>query len=281
MISDIMSVTFSIITVTLNAGDELRYTAESLSNQTCRDFEHIIKDGGSTDNSMESCCDGTLSYNPIIITYKDNGIYDAMNQALSYSTGKYVLFLNAGDRLVDSKLLETLLPYFSGDSTPDLIYTDYISRESNQRVVSPAVLSSFFLFRTMLCHQVCFVRRDNYSRYGKFDTTLKVVADYDFLLRLMYKTHAVAHYVPIISTEYMGGGFSANDKNFACALLETRMLRRRYFSWPLRMLYGGIYALTFPSVRIQLIRNPKLTGFKRLYTECINLIYCLQLRHKK
>lgn len=276
-----MSVTFSIITVTLNAGAELQNTAESLSNQTCRDFEHIIKDGGSTDGSLESCRDGSLSYNPIIFAKEDNGIYDAMNQALSYSTGKYVLFLNAGDLLVDNTVLEDLLPFTNNNNAPDIIYTDYVLRESSQRIVNPPFLSSFCLFRTMIHHQSCFIQRDSYARYGMFDTTFKVVADYEFLLRLMIKNHAVAHYAPIISTEYMGGGFSEKDENIACSLRDRQMLIRRYFSWPLRIFYEGIHALTFPSLRILLLRNPKLKGFRRFYTKCVNFMYCSQLKYGK
>ena len=93
---------FSIITVCLNAGDHLSKTVDSVLQQSSNDYEYIIKDGGSTDKSIEKVKEDQRIQ---IIVKKDNGIYDAMNQAITYASGKYILFLNAGDVLCNPKVL--------------------------------------------------------------------------------------------------------------------------------------------------------------------------------
>ena len=131
---------FSIIVVSLNAGEELKKTLESVSGQSCRDYEVILKDGGSEDGSLdflrEAFGDGSLdvlkeasaddspdflreassddsldvlkeaSGRVRLCEKKDRGIYDAMNQALKLATGDYFLFLNCGDYLYDNLVLE-------------------------------------------------------------------------------------------------------------------------------------------------------------------------------
>ena len=93
---------FSIITVCLNAGDDLILTIESALNQTYSDFEIIVKDGFSTDGSVEMIPkDDRIR----LIQKKDNGIYDAMNQGIEVASGQYIIFMNAGDKFYNNKVL--------------------------------------------------------------------------------------------------------------------------------------------------------------------------------
>ena len=116
---------------------------------------------------------------------EDMGIYDAMNQALDHANGQYVLFLNAGDFFYDKSVLSSYYEGIINNNFPTLIYSDYKTTDLEEYVQSPTKLTKFFLFRTMLCHQVCMVKRDFYHFFGYFDTSLRVDADYDFLLRLI------------------------------------------------------------------------------------------------
>lgn len=97
---------FSLITVCLNPGDKLRKTLESALKQTCGDFELIVKDGGSSDGSLEKNRELLKDPRIRVITEKDTGIYDAMNQAVSHAEGQYIFFLNCGDTLYDETVLE-------------------------------------------------------------------------------------------------------------------------------------------------------------------------------
>ena len=102
--------TFSIIVVCLNAGEKLQETIDSILDQTWQDYEIIIKDGGSTEEVTRKYLDGYANAHDAaygrseaesavklrVYSSKDTGIYDAMNQAVRYVRGDYVLFLKIG-----------------------------------------------------------------------------------------------------------------------------------------------------------------------------------------
>lgn len=96
---------FSLITICLNPGDKLRKTLESAMCQSFRDFELIIKDGGSTDGSLDTIRDFLQDDRVKLFEEKDKSIYDAMNQAVGHAGGEYVFFLNCGDLLYDENVL--------------------------------------------------------------------------------------------------------------------------------------------------------------------------------
>jgi glycosyltransferase involved in cell wall biosynthesis len=221
---------FSIITVTLNPGATLGRTVDSVKSQRCREFEHIIKDGGSIDGSLQRFAAAADDYRPNVIRQQDSGIYDAMNQGLSLARGKYVLFLNSGDRLYDENVLEIVAAQVSRDPAPVLVYGDYYDEPLRMVMRSPKRLGGFFLYRNTLCHQACFVERSAIEGLGGFDTSLRVLADYDLLLRIVRGLRAPCQYVrsPLAST--LGGGFSAQRSNAEFALGEAVLLRRRYFT---------------------------------------------------
>lgn len=169
----------------------------------------------------------------IIKVQKNNsGIYDAMNQALEYANGEYVLFLNAGDCFCNISVLSSFIKAINGHNKLALVYCDYKTTSFGEYVQSPAKLSDFFLSRTMLCHQVCMIRRDLYSTIGHFDTAFKIDADYDFLLRLLIvKRERFIHIQPlgIISRSH---GFSFQNGELAKKRLYTleRSIFRRCIS---------------------------------------------------
>ena len=119
-----MTPLFSIITVCLNCKDKLIDTAASLSKQTFKDYEYIIKDGISSDGTQEII--NNLNAD-IAVSNRDNGIHDAMNQALKLSTGQYIHFLNAGDLLHDSEVLEDIAKEIHlSTKKADLYYGDVV-----------------------------------------------------------------------------------------------------------------------------------------------------------
>ena len=105
---------FSIIVVSLNPGERLKQTLNSILEQTYTDYEVIVKDGGSKDVSLDFLKEeGILEKHPQIrlIVQPDKSIYDGMNQAVSYVNGKYVQFLNCGDLFYDKTVLEKTAEY--------------------------------------------------------------------------------------------------------------------------------------------------------------------------
>ncbi len=263
---------FSIVTVTLNSGEQLGRTIASLATQTYRKFEHIVKDGGSTDGSLACCQPWDGRYALHVVTERDTGIYDAMNQALAHCRGRYVLFLNAGDCLATPDVLTQLAPAATDADAPGVLYTDYAMFGEPQRITSP-VITPMMLYWAVLCHQACYIRRDYYEQYGGFDTSLKVLADHEMLLRVKLRARATHRYVPIVSAECLGGGFSTTPRARLCAQQEIAVLRRRHFSPAQRLSYGLPYALTLPGVRIRLMQSPKMHWLRPFYTSTVNWIH--------
>ena len=105
----------SVITVCLNPGEKLSVTLDSILRQDCQDVEVILKDGGSTDGSVEKWRQENASSPGAekvrIFVEKDRGIYDAMNQAVAHAAGDFLLFLNCGDRFADDGVLKRTMDF--------------------------------------------------------------------------------------------------------------------------------------------------------------------------
>ena len=101
----------SIITVTYNAASVLQRTLDSVKGQTCQQIEHLIIDGASKDDtiSMVEAYKAQCSYEVVVLSEPDKGLYDAMNKGLRLATGDYLVFLNAGDTLHANDTLETIV----------------------------------------------------------------------------------------------------------------------------------------------------------------------------
>jgi glycosyltransferase involved in cell wall biosynthesis len=248
---------FTIITVTLNAGNLLFLTIQSILRQQFPDFEIVVKDGGSTDRSLE-----TLPDDPRIrlLQSKDNGIYDAMNQALEIAAGKYILFLNAGDTFASNGSLERVAGVIK-TTDASLVYTDYYKGASEILIRSPRNLSGRFLIRTMLCHQACYFKRACFEKSGNFDLKYRVAADYEFLVRTIYTYKSTYSYLPFPTTKYLGGGHSF--KNMQIAWKEVRDIRKKHFH-PIRLfMFYSWYNLTFPALRLKMIETYNPTFYYR------------------
>lgn len=256
---------FTIITVCLNAGNGLIRTINSILNQKFDDLEIIIKDGGSTDSSIRLLQNDSRIK---IICTEDSGIYDAMNQALSSVSGKYVLFLNAADFFVDDEILTSFHDAIITNNYPGLVYCDYTTTGLGSYISSPSKLTKFFLFRTMLCHQVCMINSTYYKKSGSFNTNIIVLSDYDFLLRLVLKEDVTYYHIKKLGIIYSSGGFSYQNR--IIAKKELLNLRKKYFK-DKYLLFSFIYTLTFPIIRNKIASG---SGFMaKSYHNFVNFIY--------
>lgn len=247
---------FSIITITLNSGNLLNKTIQSVAQQTYSNYEHLIKDGGSTDGSVEYAATNSKQR---IISKPDSGIYNAMNQALEESRGKYVLFLNSGDVLYNNKVLHEISNVLKKTKT-DLLY-GYI--EDNGVIITyPKVLTNWYMYRNSICHQAWFLSRRCYELCDGFNLNYKVLADHDILLALIirYKISYKLIKQPVVSIMPMG--FSA--VNNATKVSERKYLMRYYFHNKKRKFMAIIYAITFPGIRIWMSKN---TLTRKIYSK--------------
>jgi glycosyltransferase involved in cell wall biosynthesis len=267
-----MSPLFSIVTVTLNAGELLRPTVDSVLAQTGADYEHIVKDGGSTDGSTAFLqALGYAAAGPRQLRVcADGGIYDAMNQALRTATGTYVHFLNAGDLFCGPNGLAALAAAVPAGWDGSLVYTDYNAGRGNQLVCNPDRLSPFFLYRTTLNHQCCFFRRTALLEAGGFDTSYRVLADYECLVRLLANRRTSARHIPLNLVHYRAGGFSEDPGGAGERRRELRRLRRRHFPAVQRLLFATAWGLTLPGLRRAALRHRHVDVF---YSRLRNRLY--------
>ena len=205
-------VEFSIITVCLNAENCIRETIQSVLNQTSTNFEYIIKDGLSSDktvNIAQSFTDAFaqrgISYR--IISRKDSGIYDAMNQAVQETKGEWINFMNAGDRFATSTILDQVEkePHFR---EADIVYGDVIRQDQQLLQSLKARDLEYFRLGLPFSHQSCFTKRDLFEN-RKYSTKLVVNSDYLFYSEC-YKEKKRFIYVPISISIIDANGISSN-----------------------------------------------------------------------
>jgi len=239
---------FSIITVCYNAGNGLLRAIEELQAQTCSDIQYIIKDGGSTDGSFsEASALLREDSRAVLLSCADIGIYDAMNQALSYANGKYVYFLNCGDRFADSEVLADVKQYLEANTANDtVIYGDFLLR--GEKILQPQKINRFYLYRRPLNHQSAFFSREIFERQGGFDISFKVRADHEIMLRA-YMGGSNFLKLDRVICFYEGGGFSEREEQRAACANELIALRKRYFTDSERARYDRRIRFSFEKTR--------------------------------
>ncbi|MDE7414551.1 MAG: glycosyltransferase [Muribaculaceae bacterium] len=221
----------SIITITYNASKVLPVTIRSVMEQDYSDFEHLIIDGASTDDTLE-----IARSNPgaRILSEKDAGLYDAMNKGLRMARGKYVLFLNAGDSFRTKDTLSNFAREAEKDK--DIIYADTMVVDSNGKDIAPRHhtapdLLTFESFSKgmLVCHQAFMVKKEIAPEY---DLSYRFSADYDWTVKCIKNTTPERcvnlNYYAI---NYLSDGLT--DKNKMKSLRERyRIMSRHYGYYP-------------------------------------------------
>nr|WP_308624399.1 glycosyltransferase family 2 protein [uncultured Eisenbergiella sp.] len=176
---------FSIITVCYNAEKFISETIKSLTKQSFKDYEYIIKDGGSTDKTLEYAyaLTGDMK-NAYIVSEKDKGIYDAMNIAVGMAKGEYIYFLNAGDYFIDNFVLEKTAAFIESHDD-DVVYGNAaMFGQGNYSIKKYGRICSkklYFLSGDCICHQAMFAKWDLF-RKKQFNLNYKVCADKEWQL---------------------------------------------------------------------------------------------------
>ena len=185
---------FSIITVTWNAAGVIAPTMQSVQHQTNSDYEMLIIDGASTDDTLSIVRQASIAALRVF-SEPDNGLYDAMNKGIARARGRYLIFLNAGDTFADNTVLARLA-LLAADN-PGVIYgqTQLVDKDRNvvgmRHLTAPKRLTAgSFLNGMVVCHQAFVARRDLVPQY---DLQYKLSADYDWCIRVLRKSEANAY----------------------------------------------------------------------------------------
>jgi len=249
---------FSIITVSLNSGSKLLETVENVLKQTCKDFEIIIKDGGSKDDSLSKVKDLNSPFVKIFEEH-DTGIYDAMNQAVKHASGDYVLFLNAGDMFYSGDVLERIALLDLPDKGA-IVYGDtyFVAYDSLSK--APPVITGSVCYRNIPCHQAIFYSRDVLLERG-FDTSYRIRADFEHFAYSFFSAHRQFIYAGFPICLYEGKGFSESKANRALDKKEYKRAVRTNIPAGKRFIYRATLILTLHRLRGLLSRNPKTAKF--------------------
>ena len=226
----------SIITINRNNAEGLRKTMESVLSQTYRDFEYIIVDGASTDESVEViqglAPEKDLDVDGIQVHWlsePDSGIYNAMNKGVRLSTGEYSLMLNSGDLLMDGHVIEKVMPELDGT---DIVQGNIIVRKNGKFIVNRGYGKSDLTFFDVcgghFLHQASFIHRSVFEMLSGYDETYRMIADTKMYIQALGFHNCTFKYVNINVADFDLGGVTFTQR--ALGEKERARLEQDLFS---------------------------------------------------
>lgn len=305
---------FTIITVTYNSGDKLLETIDSIMSQSFDDYRILVKDGLSTDGSLEklkakyevATKDKPGDSKITLIESCDNGIYHAMNIASAYlaekvtdarangkdgnqevkvlragETPSYVFFLNCGDTFRDGNVLLKVHDAIAakekqaGTTVPAIFYGDIFEVTTGQRVPSNPKIDDHACYRNLPSHQACFYDERLIYR-NPFNLKYKVRADYEQFLRCFYREKAETVYIPMIIANYEGGGYS--DIHKKVSEQERKEIIAMYLPASQIRKYDFLRVATLSGLRTFLASNKVTAG---AYNGIKNAVYRVRSAKKE
>lgn len=232
----------SIITVNYNNAEGLDRTLRSVEMQSCLELEHIIIDGGSSDESIgmieayeariESLrADESRGY-PLVswVSERDGGIYDAMNKGVRKAIGEYLYFLNSGDVLASPTVLQEMIGLLDG--TDCVIGRVILTRnglvEGQTALLSEKDVSMYHMYLHGINHQSALIKRDLLLN-TPYDITVKMSADWKFFVQTIVLDGASTKFVDLCFANYDLSGISSDTQAIIRereSLLETILPER-------------------------------------------------------
>jgi len=218
----------SIITVCFNSAATIESTIQSVLMQDYKDIEYILVDGKSSDDTR-SIIQKYKSGISKFVSEKDNGMYFALNKGIALTTGEIIGFLHADDFYPDEKIISGVVKEFRA-SNAKCVYGDlqYVDRNNAQRVIrnwkSKPFAKKLFLSGWMPPHPTFFAKRECYATLSGFNTQFSISADYELMLRFLYKNNLQVSYIPKVLVKMRTGGLSnVSYKSRMLANQEDRM----------------------------------------------------------
>jgi glycosyltransferase len=233
----------SIITVCHNSETTIESAIQSVLGQDyVNNIEYIIVDGKSTDNTL-SIIEKYHNRISKFLSEKDNGMYFALNKGIEMASGDIVGILNSDDFYPDEKIISRVVKEFK-EKNCDSVYGDlqYVSRDNPEKIIrhwkSKPYNEKLFLQGWMPPHPTFFVRRECYRKFGYFNTNFTISADYELMLRFLYKYKISSSYIPEVLVKMRTGGISN-------ITLKSRIKANREdrLAWKVNGLKPGLFTL--------------------------------------
>lgn len=223
---------FSIITVTYNAASTVGRTIDSVDCQTFGDYEHMIVDGASRDRTLDIVTSGC---NPRRrwLSEADRGIYDAMNKGISSTTGKYLIFLNSGDKFHSPEVLSKIAAAIREHNDPGIVYGQTNIVDENGQFLYPRhhtapekLTLRSFASGMLVCHQAFIALR---KVTGFYNVSYRFSADYDWCIQCLQHSRCNVGLTSEVLVDYLSGGMT--DKNRRKSLVERFRIMSYYYGF--------------------------------------------------
>ena len=251
----------SIITVVLNDEKNISKTIKSVIDQkTNFDFEYIVIDGNSSDKTKQIIKTFEKSID-IFISETDNGIYDAINKGINFSSGDFIGLLHSGDIYFNNNIINKILS--NGNYKYDIIFSDCLIYDYSKSKILRYYFSNIFHkylfnFGWMPPHPGCFIKKKIFEKYGYYSINYKIASDFDFLLKASLNRKILWKRSDTISVIMNNNGISSQIKNKILINTEIRKVLREQkkfiFSY---FIYFRYFIRLF-----EFLIKPKLTNFK-------------------
>lgn len=208
----------SIITITYNSAATVEDTIKSVVMQDYPELEYIIIDGKSKDQTL-TIVDKYRDKINKVVSEKDKGLYDALNKGIQHATGDVIGMLHSDDLYAHPQVIRHVAETFLKNPGTEAVYADlvFVHRSDTNRVMRIWQSGNYqpgdFLKGWMPPHPTFFVRKECYEKFGGFNTSLKLSADYELMLRLIHKNHIRVAYLNETIVKMRMGGVS-NDSFF-------------------------------------------------------------------
>jgi glycosyltransferase involved in cell wall biosynthesis len=223
----------SIIIATYNSEKTLKKCLDSIVNQSNKNFEILVKDGGSVDHTIKILSDYQSKFK-FFATGKDNGVYDAWNICLDKCIGDWIIFLGSDDYFIDDNFLKKIQPYLNKGlfDNSKIIHgknqiIDATGREISTLGQEIPNTSKNFFEKMPIRHPGCFHHKSLFTEVGKFDSNFKIIGDYQFILRAAKSSNFL--FYPFVGVIHTNGGISTNP-NYVLNIINENIKMRRQFN---------------------------------------------------
>lgn len=225
----------SVITINYNNSEGLKKTIDSVINQTFRDFEYILIDGGSEDGSKEIILQHEAQFS-YWRSEKDHGIYNAMNKGILAAKGDYLLFLNSGDCLTSNDILEQV---FATPLKEDIVYGNLLfeSQDGNHTLgIYPDELNVYNVLEGSLPHPASFIKRQLFDN-SLYTESYRIVSDWEFWIKKIIMEGVSYKHISLTISRFDTTGISSNsqrcneERELVLQRLFPRMIYSELMSW--------------------------------------------------
>ncbi|MBB6110899.1 glycosyltransferase involved in cell wall biosynthesis [Mucilaginibacter lappiensis] len=249
--SNLYVLKLSLVTVVYNAQDTIKQCIQSVISQNYPNLEYIIIDGGSTDHTLQ-IINEYREYIQILVSEPDKGIYDAMNKGIRLATGDIVGMLNADDHFADERVLHSIAGVFTQHDV-EALYGDLDIVDQRQQVIrkwrSGKCNHNSFKLGFMPPHPTFYCRRSLFDQFGFYSLDHGSAADYELMLRLMYRHQIRSYHLKMVMVNMSAGGISSKN------------LKNRVKAWQFDLLAMRQNKIPFPVLTLALKPLRKIVQF--------------------